>query len=109
MCRLHACHRALRHGDADINLAEDKGRQIQRTCWKLGVRKFFQIQAAGFPFICIPAVGAAFLFVPRGFSVSGKPRQKHRILKQADTHRQGDHGDENPEAEHEKTCKNSIH
>ena len=109
MSRLNPCHRATRHGKADINFAADEGWQNQRPRWKLGVRKSFQIKAAGFPFIRIPAFRTTLVLVRWTFTVSGESRQKNRIIKEADSHRRRDHRDENPEAHREKSCKDSAH
>ena len=87
MSRLHPCHRALRNGDTDIKFAADKGRQNHRPRGELGFWKSFQIKAAGFPFICIPAVRTTFVLVRRAFPVSGESRQKNRIVEEADPHR----------------------
>jgi hypothetical protein len=107
--RLYPYHRARRHYSADIEFAANKGRQNYRPRGELGVWKFFQIKAAGLPLLCTPAVRAAFVLVRRGFSISGESRQKHRIIKEADPHRRSGHRDENPEANREKSCKQSTH
>lgn len=109
MSRLHPCYRARRHDGAYIKFAADKGRQNHRPRGALGVWKFFQIKAAGFPLPCIPAVRAAFVLVCRAFSIGGESRQKHRIIKEADPHRRSGHRDKNPEANREKSCKQSAH
>lgn len=109
MSRLHPYHRARRHGDADIKFAADKGRQNHRPRGELGVWKFFQIKAAGFTFLRIPAVRTTFVLVRRAFTVSGETREKNRIVEEADPHRRSDHRDENPEANREKSCKQSAH
>ena len=87
MSRLYPYHRARRHYSADIEFAANKGRQNYRPRGELGVWKFFQIKAAGFPFICIPAVRTTFVLVRRAFPVSGESRQKNRIVEEADPHR----------------------
>jgi hypothetical protein len=107
--RLHPRHRAGRHDGVDIKFAANKGWQNHRPRGELGVWKFFQIKAARFPLLCIPAVRAAFVLVRRGFTISGESRQKHRIINEADPHRRSDHRDENPEANREKSCKQLAH
>jgi len=87
MRRLHPCHRAPRQGDAGIKFAADEGRQNHRTRVYLGVWKPFQIETTGVPLIRIPAVRTAFVLVRRGFPISGKSRQKNRIVEEADPHR----------------------
>lgn len=109
MRRLHPCHRAPRYGDAGIKFATEEGWQNHRPRVYLSVWKPFQIETTVVSLIRIPAVRTAFVLVRRGFPISGKSRQKHRIIKEADPHRRSDHRDENPEAHREKSCKYPTH